>query len=338
MNLITKSERIFVAGHNGMAGKAICRSLIKKGYGNKELNGELIFENRKNLNLLDSSAVASWFEIKKPSVVILAAAKVGGIGANSSYPADFFLENIKIQTNVIESAYKSGVKRLLFLGSSCIYPKLCNQPISEDELLSGYLESTNDSYALAKIAGIKFCEGLRDQYGFDAITLMPTNLYGPGDNYTNNNSHVFAALIRRFYEAKIEKQKQVTCWGTGTPKREFLHVDDLGDATIFALENWQPNNVNSPKKANGKKLCHLNVGTGVDISIKELAESIATQIGFKGEIKWDISKPDGTPRKLLNIDRMKKLGWESKISLKNGIKDTCTLFKKNYLQNNLKLK
>jgi len=337
MQLINKSERIFVAGHNGMAGKAICRALIKNGYGREEFNSEIIFEDRKKLNLLDSTLVSEWFTEQKPSIVILAAAKVGGIGANKSNPADFFLENIKIQTNVIESAFKLGVKRLLFLGSSCIYPKLCKQPIIEDELLSGFLETTNDSYAIAKIAGIKFCEGLREQYGFDAITLMPTNLYGPGDNYRNNTSHVFAALIRRFYEAKIENQKQVTCWGTGIAKREFLHVDDLGDAVVFALENWDPDKNDAPRKANGTKLCHLNVGTGIDITIKDLAESIASEIGFKGEIKWDKTKPDGTPRKLLNIDRMKKIGWESKISLKEGIRNTCNLFEENYLKGNLKL-
>ncbi|MBO8206832.1 GDP-L-fucose synthase [Prochlorococcus marinus XMU1406] len=337
MNLINKSEKIFVAGHNGMAGKAICRALIKKGYGQKELNGELITETRKSLNLLDQLEVSSWFEQKKPTIVILAAAKVGGIGANNNYPADFLLENIKIQTNVIESAFKTGVKRLLFLGSSCIYPKFCNQPISEEELLSGTLEPTNDSYAIAKIAGIKLCEGLREQYGFDTITLMPTNLYGPGDNYSFNSSHVFAALIRRFYEAKIKNEKTVNCWGTGSPMREFLHVDDLGEAVLFALEKWDPDHFNSPKKENGDKLYYLNVGTGKDISIKDLAESISSKFGFNGEIYWEKNKPDGTPRKLLNVEKMKKIGWESKIELEDGIKKTCKIFSDNYTNGSLKL-
>jgi len=328
--MLNKKTKIFIAGHKGMVGSSILKKLLINGYTN------LIFADKKKLNLLDQKKVFRYLKKNKPNLVIIAAAKVGGILANSKFKEKFLFENLQIQNNLIHGSYLAKIKNLIFLGSSCIYPRNCKQPMKEDHILSGKLEKTNDAYAIAKIAGIKFCEGLRDQYGFDAITLMPTNLYGPGDNYSKNTSHVFAALIRRFYEAKIEKQKKVTCWGTGRPKREFLHVDDLGDATVFALENWQPNKEESPINANGKKLCHLNVGTGIDITIKELAESIASQIGYQGEIKWDTSKPDGTPRKLLNIDRMKKLGWESKISLKHGIRDTCKLFKENYIERNFK--
>jgi GDP-L-fucose synthase len=243
-------------------------------------------------------------------VVILAAAKVGGIHANATYPADFLLDNLKIQNHVIETAWRSGVRRLLFLGSSCIYPKFAEQPISEDALLTGALEPTNEWYAIAKIAGIKLCEALRQQHGFDAISLMPTNLYGPGDNYHPTNSHVMAALIRRFHEAKESNAPSVTCWGTGTPRREFLHVDDLGEACVFALENFQP----CPDD-----LQFLNVGTGVDLSIKELAEAVANTTGFQGEILWDATKPDGTRRKLLDVSRLKAMGWLARIPLADGI-------------------
>ena len=311
--LINKDDRFFVAGHRGMAGSAICRALQRSGYDN------LLTASRDVLDLLDLHAVQRWFEENKPTVVVLAAAKVGGIHANDTYPADFLLENLRIQTNVIETAWRSGVKRLLFLGSSCIYPKFAQQPIEEEALLTGALEPTNEWYAIAKIAGIKLCESLRKQYGFDAISLMPTNLYGPGDNYHPENSHVLPAFIRRFHEAKESGAQSVSCWGTGSPMREFLHVDDLGEACVFALENWQPGSDDRQ---------YLNVGTGVDLTIKELAESIANAMGFEGEILWDKSKPDGTPKKQLSVTNFKNLGWSSRISLGVGLEDTCSLYKK----------
>merc|ERR1712185_525356 len=268
--------------------------------------------------LMDLQAVQRWFAENKPTVVVLAAAKVGGIHANDTYPADFLLENLKIQTNVIETAWRSGVKRLLFLGSSCIYPKFAEQPIKEESLLTGALETTNEWYAIAKIAGIKLCESLRKQYGFDAISLMPTNLYGPGDNYHPENSHVLPALIRRFHEAKESGAESVTCWGTGSPMREFLHVDDLGEACVFALENWQPK---------PEELQFLNVGTGVDLSIRELAEAVAGATGFLGAIHWDTSKADGTPKKQLDVSRLKALGWQARIPLEEGLRSTVALFR-----------
>ena len=302
--LINQDDSFFVAGHRGMAGSAICRALKRSGY------EHLLKASRDELDLLDLQAVQRWFADNKPTVVVLAAAKVGGIHANDTYPADFLLENLKIQTNVIETAWRSGVKRLLFLGSSCIYPKFAEQPIKEESLLTGALESTNQWYAIAKIAGIKLCESLRNQYGFDAISLMPTNLYGPGDNYHPENSHVLPALIRRFDQAKESGAKSVTCWGTGSPMREFLHVDDLGDACVYALEHWKPC-IDEPS--------FLNVGTGIDLPIRELAELIAETTGFKGEIIWDKSKPDGTPKKQLSTFKFKSLGWESRIKLRTGI-------------------
>ena len=327
--IIGFNERIFVAGGNGMVGSAICRKLSTSGYGKDSNKGVILSPSRKELDLLDINQVRQWFDINKPTIVIIAAAKVGGIYANSNYPADFLLENIKLQTNIIESAWKSKVKRLLFLGSSCIYPKFAEQPIREEYLLKGELEPTNQCYAIAKIAGIKLCESLRLQYGFDAISLMPTNLYGPRDNYDSKNSHVMASLIKKFSEAKLNSQKSVTCWGSGSPLREFMHVDDLADAIIFALETWQPNSINSPKDVNGNPLFYLNVGTGKDISIKELSEKIAKIIGFNGDILWDRGKPDGTPKKQLSIERLKKLGWQPKIDLDTGI--TKTVY--NYMNN-----
>ncbi len=260
-----------------------------------------------------------WFAAFEPSVVVLAAAKVGGIHANNSYPADFLLENLKIQTNVIETAWRYGVRRMLFLGSSCIYPKFAEQPIKEESLLTGALEPTNEWYAIAKITGIKLCESLRKQYGFDAISLMPTNLYGPGDNYHPENSHVLPALIRRFHEAKEAGATSVMCWGTGSPMREFLHADDLGKACVFVLENWSPLSSDAPKDDIGQTLAFLNVGTGVDLTIKELAEQIAAVVGFEGTIEWDISKPDGTPKKQLEVSRMRGLGWSAQIPLAAGL-------------------
>ena len=326
MTLITPADRIFVAGHRGMAGAAILRALQRAGHGDPAAGGALLTADRNNLDLLDAGAVEAWFATHKPSVVVLAAAKVGGIHANATYPADFLLENRKIQTNVIETAWRHGVRRLLFLGSSCIYPKFAEQPIREEALLSGSLEPTNAWYALAKITGIKLGEALRLQHGFDAISLMPTNLYGPGDNYHPENSHVLPALIRRFHEAAERGDASVTCWGSGTPLREFLHADDLGEACVFALEHWNPAAADAPRDDAGAPLAFLNVGTGVDLSIRELAESVAEATGFRGRLEWDTSKPDGTPRKQLDVSRMARLGWRARIPLAEGLRSTVALF------------
>ena len=333
MNKISLHEKIFIAGSSGMAGSAICRAFKKHGYGSEENGGSLFVPDRHELNLLDQTALDNWFSKNKPTVVVLAAAKVGGILANSNSPADFLLENIKIQTNVIETSWKFGVKRLLFLGSSCIYPKYAEQPILEDSLLNGPLEFTNQWYAIAKISGIKLCESLRIQYGFDAISLMPTNLYGPGDNYHPTNSHVMASLIKKFCEASLYSVSSVHCWGTGSPLREFLHVNDLGEAVVFTLENWDPSSDNAPLDKYGVPLTFLNVGTGKDISIKELSEKIAKYAGFNGEVIWDYSKPDGTPKKQLDCQRINTLGWTAKINLDEGIKETV----KNFMDNLKKL-
>ena len=324
MNFISKEDKIVVFGSNGMAGSAICRALNKKGYFN------LFKPIRKQLNLLNYSEVDDWFSFNKPDVVIIAAAKVGGIFANNQYPADFILENMKIQNNIIEISWKENVKKLLFLGSSCIYPKFAEQPIKEEELLTSDLEPTNQWYALAKITGIKLCEALKKQYNFNAISLMPTNLYGPGDNYHPQNSHVLPSFIRRFCEAKIRNEKEVICWGTGSPYREFLHVDDLGDACVFALETWDLDNPNSPKDINGNPLSFLNIGTGSDLSIKELANLISRLVNYNGKITWDSSKPDGTPKKQLDVSRINSMGWESKISIEKGVEDTISKYKKEY--------
>ena len=320
--LIENNQTIFLAGANGMVGNSIKKALLRIGFSNDEKNGNLYTPSKKELNLLDRASVDNWFKKKKPSIVILAAAKVGGIHANSTYPADFLIENLKIQTNVIELAWKNGVNRLLFLGSSCIYPKYSQQPIKEEYLLTNSLECTNESYAIAKIAGLKLCEALRVQYNFDSISLMPSNLYGPNDNYHPMNSHVIASLIRKFLIAKKENLTTVTCWGSGSVLREFLHVDDLADAAIFCLENWYPNSKNAPKNSLGESLNHLNVGTGKDIKIIELAKKIADFTNFKGEILWDKSKPDGTPKKVLNVDNINQLGWRASIDLDTGLKST----------------
>tara|TARA_B100000886_G_scaffold333376_1_gene287336 strand:+ start:993 stop:1997 length:1005 start_codon:yes stop_codon:yes gene_type:complete len=329
--LINLNEKIFIAGANGMVGSSVKRNLLNQGYGLQKNGGAILAPNRKELDLMDFNAVDCWFKLYRPSIVVLAAAKVGGILANSSLPADFIFENLKIQNNVIEAAWKNKTKRLLFLGSSCIYPKLAKQPIKEEYLLSDYLEPTNKFYAIAKIAGLNLCEGLRNQYNFDCLSLMPTNLYGPGDNYHPTNSHVMASLIKKFSEAKYNSQRTVLCWGSGSPLREFLHVDDLGKAVIFALEKWDPDSKNAPRDNMGNKLTHLNIGTGLVISIHDLAEKIAKFIGFNGEIIWDSNKPDGTPIKQLNIEKIKSLGWEPTISLDTGIRNTILDFENNYL-------
>ena len=335
--LISKEDHIFIAGGSGMVGSSIYRNLIEQGYGIKKIGGKISIPSRRELNLLSYKEVYNWFELNKPNVVIIAAAKVGGIKANSSYPADFILENLKIQTNLIEISWKFKVKRLLFLGSSCIYPKYAEQPLKEEYLLSNYLEPTNEWYAIAKIAGIKLCQSLRIQYGFDAISLMPTNLYGIGDNYKEFDSHVLPSLIRKFDNAKRFNHESVICWGTGSPLREFLHVDDLAKACIFALENWDPYCKNAPLDDHDQPLYFLNVGTGKEISIKGLANLISSYIGFKGKVIWDTSKPDGTPRKILDIGKIKSIGWEPTIDIKIGIQDTISDYKKNFKNNTLRI-
>ncbi len=328
---ISLDDKIFIAGASGMAGSAITRQLIKKGYGNTQFGGKLFTPTSKALNLLNIEEIEKWFQVNKPNVVIIAAAKVGGILANSNKPTEFILKNLKIQTNLIETSWKYNVKRLLFLGSSCIYPKYSKQPIKEDYLLEGQLEPTNQWYAVAKISGIKLCQALRIEHNFDAISLMPTNLYGPGDNYDPLSSHVMASFIRKFYNAFINNELKVECWGTGSPLREFMHVDDLGDAVVFALENWDPESDDAPKNDLGEKHYFLNVGTGVDISIKDLAEKIALATNYKGIIYWDKNKPDGTPKKQLDISNIRKIGWAPKISLDEGIKKTLDIYKKEKL-------
>ena len=315
MQFISKEQKIFIAGHKGMVGSAIFRNLKKSNYLN------LLTAERTDLDLTDSFSVKNWFKVNRPDVVVIAAAKVGGILANSNFPAQFLLDNMKIQNNLIESAWENGVSRMLFLGSSCIYPKFSIQPIKEEALLSDSLESTNQWYAIAKISGIKLCEALNLQYGFDAISLMPSNLYGPGDYYHPEKSHVIPALISKFDKAAQNNLNEVVCWGTGSPYREFLYVDDLADACKFALENWKPSR---------KDIKYLNVGTGNDLKIKEIAEIISKKCGYNGKIIWDSSKPDGTPKKLLDISKIKSLGWKPKTSLEEGLSLTISNYR--YLQ------
>ena len=333
-NLIDLSEKIFLAGAKGMAGSAIYRALLAHGYGQSRNGGKILNPSREQLNLLNYEELKIWFRENKPTIVIIAAAKVGGILANNNQPAQFILEKLKIQSNIIELAWLNGVKRLLFLGSSCIYPRDALQPIEEESLLCGPLEKTNEPYAIAKISGIKLCEALNKQYGLDAISLMPTNLYGPGDNYNIKTSHVMAAMIRRFSEAKKNHFSSVTCWGSGNPLREFLHVDDLGEAVVFILEKWNPKSIKAPLDKNGNKIYFLNVGMGKDLSIRELAEKIAEIYNFKGEIFWDTTKPDGTPRKLLDISKIQSIGWEPQIRLEEGLKKTINEYEANYNKNN----
>lgn len=294
------NSKIFIAGHRGMVGSAIVRKLEKEGYTN------IVYRTSSELDLTNQAAVQSFFEAEQPEYVFLAAAKVGGINANNIYRGQFLYENLMIEANVIHQAYVHKVKKLLFLGSSCIYPKFAEQPIHEDSLLTGPLEPTNEPYAIAKIAGIKLCETYRDQYGVDFISAMPTNLYGPNDNYDLNNSHVLPALIRKFHTAKVNGTKEVVVWGTGSPLREFLHVDDLAEACFFLMENYSDGQT-------------INVGFGSDLSIKELAETIKEVVGFEGGLVFDTSKPDGTPKKLMDSSRLRAMGWLPKIELKSGI-------------------
>ena len=294
------SKVIFVAGHRGMVGSAIVRALKERG----ALN--IVTRTSKELDLRNRTEVDHFFEQEKPEVVYLAAAKVGGIHANATYPADFLVDNILITTNVIDASCKHGVEKLLFLGSSCIYPRLASQPISEEALLTGPLEPTNEAYALAKIAGLKMCDAFRKQHGCNFISAMPTNLYGPGDNYHPENSHVLPALIRRFHEAVRDGENEVVCWGSGSPKREFLHVDDLAKGLLHLMDHHNSEG-------------WINIGTGEDLTIKELALTIANVVGYRGNVIWDTSKPDGTPRKLLNVDRINEMGWKAAIELRHGI-------------------
>ena len=294
------SDKIYVAGHNGMVGSAIVRKLKSLGFTN------FLLRTSKELDLRNQTEVFDFLQTEKPDYVFLAAAKVGGIVANNTYRGQFLYENLQIQNNIIHGSYLAGVKKLMFLGSSCIYPKLAPQPLKEDYLLTGLLEPTNEPYAIAKIAGIKMCEAYRDQYGCNYISVMPTNLYGPNDNYDLNNSHVLPAMIRKFHEAKLENKPSVELWGTGSPMREFLHANDLAEACVYLMENYNDSTL-------------VNIGTGVDVTIKELAETIKNEVGYGGEIVWNTEKPDGTPRKLMDVSKLNGLGWKHSIELKDGI-------------------
>jgi len=300
-------SKIYVAGNTGLVGSAIIRMLKDKGHTN------ILSTPHSNWDLRNQEDVNRFFRINKPDYVFLAAAKVGGIGANSEQPAEFIYDNLMIQTNIIDAAYRNGVKKLLFLGSSCIYPKFPKMPITEDQLMTSELEPSNDAYAIAKIAGVKMCQAYRKQYGFNAIAVMPTNLYGPGDNFDHNSSHVLPTMISKF-DGSLDKSGEVSLWGDGTPMREFLHVDDLAEACYTCMETYDDSEL-------------INIGTGTDVTIKELAETIADVVGYKNSIKWDTDKPNGTPRKVLNVDKIKSLGWEPKIALREGIESTYQWYK-----------
>ncbi len=309
---MNKQDKIYIAGHRGMVGSAIIRKLQAEGFTN------IVTRTSKELDLKEQQAVRDFFALEKPDVVVLAAAKVGGIHANNVYRAQFLYENLMIESNVIHSSHENGVKKLLFLGSSCIYPKMAPQPLKEDSLLSGILEQTNEPYAIAKIAGIKLAESYRRQYGCNFISAMPTNLYGPNDNYDLNNSHVLPALIRKIHTAKVSNAAHVEVWGSGSPRREFLHVDDLADACYHLLQNYDEE-------------LFVNIGTGEDLTIKELAELIKDVVGFTGELKWNTEKPDGTPRKLMDVSRLHNMGWKHRIGLREGITSVYAEFAKSEL-------
>ena len=308
---MNKNSKIYVAGHRGLVGSAIVRNLQEKGFNN------IIFRTHKELDLTNQNEVRKFFEEERPEYVFLAAAKVGGIHANNTYPADFIYENLMIQNNVIKAAHDFEVKKLLFLGSTCIYPKMAPQPIKEDYLLTGALEETNEAYAVAKIAGLEMCKFFKRQYGDNFISCMPTNLYGPNDNFDLKNSHVLPALIRKFHEAKVNNSEFVEVWGTGKPLREFLYVDDMADACVFLMENYD-----------GEQ--HVNIGTGEEVSIRELAETVKEVVGFEGELVFNTDMPDGTPRKLTTVDKLNGLGWKHKIDLNNGIRMAYEWFLENY--------
>jgi len=310
MSLMRPESKIFVAGHKGLVGSAIVRGLQAQGFTN------LLMRDRKDVDLEDAASVEAFFAAEKPEFVFMAAAKVGGILANDTYPVDFLRKNLLIQANVIESAYRNGCRKFEFLGSSCIYPKFAPQPMKEEHLLTGSLEPTNEWYAIAKIAGIKLCQAYRKQYGFNAISLMPTNMYGPGDNFELNGSHVLPALIRKFHEAKLSGAKDVVMWGTGTPRREFLHVDDLAKACIHLMQSYSDAEI-------------VNVGSGTDVTIRELAEMVRGVVGFEGAIVLDTTKPDGTPRKLMDVSKLQKAGWKATIELRQGIETTYQWFLEN---------
>ena len=310
---LTHASRIYVAGHRGLVGSAIVRALQRSGYAN------LVLRTHSELDLTSQADVHRFFQSERPDAVILAAARVGGIHANNSRPALFIRDNLLIQDNVIDAAHRSGVSKFVFLGSSCIYPKLSPQPIKEEYLLTGPLEPTNEWYAIAKIAGVKMCQAYRREFGFNAISLMPTNLYGPGDNFDLQNSHVLPALIRRFHEAKVRGDENVTVWGTGTPRREFLHVDDLADAVLYLLQTYE-----------GEPI--INIGWGQDVTIRELVDIVMSVIGYSGRLIFDSSKPDGTPRKLLDVSRLTGLGWQPRISLEKGIAQTYAWFTEHFAE------
>lgn len=312
---MNKNSKIYIAGHKGLVGSAIVRCLQKAGYDN------LVVCTHAELDLMDQRAVAAFFAKEKPEYVFLAAAKVGGIMANNTYPAEFIFNNLQIQSNIIHNAYLHKAKKLLFLGSSCIYPRMCPQPMAEEHLLTSALEPTNEPYAIAKIAGIKMCQSYNRQYGTNFIAVMPTNLYGSNDNFDLNSSHVLPAMIRKFHEAKVNNQEEVVVWGTGQAKREFLHVDDLVDACVFLMNSYDKSDI-------------INIGTGKEVTIQELAEQIKEVVDFKGKITWDTTKPDGTPRKLLNVSRLNNLGWSHKINLDDGLKMTYDWYINNYGKNN----
>lgn len=322
-----QEKRIYVAGHRGMVGSAIVRKLEEKGCNN------IVTRTHAELDLTNQYAVREFFQGENIDCVVLAAAKVGGIHANNEYPAEFIYQNLMIEANVVHEAYASGVKKLLFLGSSCIYPKLVEQPMKESALLTAPLEATNEPYAIAKIAGIKLCESYNRQYGVDYRSIMPTNLYGPNDNYHPENSHVIPALIRRFHQAKLEDSPSVTIWGTGSPMREFLHVNDMADACLFVLEASEK----AYRENTEPMLSHFNVGSGIDVSIRDLAQMIAEVTEFDGDILFDLSKPDGTPRKLMDVSRLKAMGWQASIPLKSGLRSAYEWYVENYRNSDVRL-
>ncbi len=319
--MFEKKSKIYIAGHSGLVGSAIKRKLLENGYNN------LILKTHSELDLLDTKQVEIFFNKEKPEYVFLAAAKVGGILANNTFPADFIYQNLQIQNNIIHQSYKNGVKKLLFLGSSCIYPRNCPQPMKEEYLLSGQLEPTNEPYAIAKIAGIKMCQSYNRQYGTNFIAAMPTNLFGPGDNYDLENSHVIPALLRKFHESKINNKSEVLVWGSGKSRREFMHVDDMADAALFLMQHFNPT-----IEQNNRGNIFVNIGNGEDLTISQLSDIIKEIVGYTGKIQWDLSRPDGTPQKLLDVSMLRQMGWKPGISLKNGLARAYDSYKSSLMQ------